>query len=63
MGGGLGIGMMWTTIGSPHMIVGVYLPALIIVQRRPITGNAPAWLERIVSRFPAWLTGTAAQPA
>jgi hypothetical protein len=62
-GGGLGVGMMSTTIGFPYMIVGVYIPALVIVLRRSNVGAAPVWAERVTSRLPPWIAGTDAQQA
>jgi hypothetical protein len=35
----------------------VYLPVLIAILFRPNEGPAPAWLEQITSRTPAWLRG------
>jgi hypothetical protein len=34
-----------------------YLPALVVVLRRPNEGDAPAWVERAISYWPAWLRG------
>jgi hypothetical protein len=44
----------WLVLG------GVYLPALIMVLRRENQGRAPAFVERIVARWPAWIRGTGA---
>lgn len=35
----------------------MYLPALLMVLRRPNEGPAPLWLDRAISRWPAWLRG------
>jgi hypothetical protein len=35
----------------------VYLPVLVAILLRPNEGPAPAWLEEISSRTPAWLRG------
>ena len=35
----------------PYVLAGVYLPALIMVLRRPNEGPVPAWVERLLSRF------------
>lgn len=43
---------------APFVLVGCYLPALVIVLRHPNEGPAPAWLERVVARFPAWARGS-----
>jgi hypothetical protein len=44
----------------------VFVPALIVVLRRPNIGAAPIWVERLVSRAPTWIRGepltSAAQP-
>lgn len=42
---------------APYVMAGVYLPALWIVLRRPNEGPLPAWLERQLSLWPAWLRG------
>ena len=42
---------------APARILLLYLPALALVLRRPNVGDAPAWLEHVTSRFPAWLAG------
>lgn len=41
----------------PYVLLGVYLPALVIVLRRPNAGSAPAWLERLVTPLPQALRG------
>jgi hypothetical protein len=35
----------------------LYLPALIMVLRRPNTGELPTWLERVARRWPGWIRG------
>lgn len=42
------------------VLLGVYLPALIMLMRRKNEGRVPAFVERVVSRWPAWIRGTAA---
>jgi hypothetical protein len=37
----------WSAQFFPYMVVGMYLPALVLVLRRPNEGAAPAWLERL----------------
>lgn len=37
------------------VLVGVYLPVLLMVLSRPNEGAAPRWLERAASRGPRWL--------
>jgi hypothetical protein len=37
--------------------VAIYLPVLVAVLLRPNEGPAPAWLEQLTSRTPAWLRG------
>jgi hypothetical protein len=34
----------------PYVLVGVYLPAVIMVLRRPNEGQLPEWLERVLAR-------------
>jgi hypothetical protein len=38
-------------------LVLLYLPALIMVLRRPNVGVVPAWIERIAARLPSRLRG------
>jgi hypothetical protein len=38
----------------------LYLPAALIVLRRPNEGAAPAWLEQRLRRWPVWLRGAPA---
>jgi hypothetical protein len=45
---------------APWVLVLVYLPALVMVLRRPNEGNVPRWVERAVTALPAWLRGQAA---
>jgi hypothetical protein len=40
----------------------MYVPATIMVLRRPNEGAIPAWLERLVARWPVWLRGFSAAP-
>jgi hypothetical protein len=47
----------WSAQFFPYMVVGMYLPALVLVLRRPNEGVAPAWLERFASHLPGWLSG------
>ena len=42
------------------VLLGVYLPAFIMLIRRRNEGRVPAVVERIVSRWPAWIRGTTA---
>jgi len=42
------------------IVWGYYLPALVVVLRRPNEGPAPSWVERHAARWPAWLRGTVA---
>jgi hypothetical protein len=41
------------------VLIGVYLPALVMVMRRANEGRVPAFVERIVARGPVWLRGRA----
>ncbi|HET7459423.1 MAG TPA: hypothetical protein VFJ74_17355 [Gemmatimonadaceae bacterium] len=36
---------------APYVLAGVYLPALVMVMRRPNEGDVPAWVERAVGRL------------
>lgn len=44
----------------PAMLWLIYIPALIMVLRRPNVGPVPAWLDRRLQRFPRWLGGVPA---
>jgi hypothetical protein len=41
------------------VLAGVYLPALLIVLRHENAGSLPAFIERRIARWPAWIRGTA----
>jgi hypothetical protein len=45
---------------APYVLAGVYLPALLMVLRRPNAGAVPGWIESALARWrvPAWLCGT-----
>ena len=40
--------------------LGMYLPAAVLVMRRPNEGTVPAWLERRAELLPRWLRGASA---
>jgi len=42
------------------LVAGMYVPATLIVMRRPNHGAAPAWIDRLTSRWPSWLRGVPA---
>ena len=42
------------------VVVGMYLPALWMVWRRPNEGVVPAWLERMSTVLPPWIRGQSA---
>ncbi len=48
----------YVPVMQPYALVGTYLPALIMVLRRPNEGPAPRWLESRREFLPAWLRGT-----
>ena len=37
----------------------LYLPAMVMVLRRPNIGPVPQWLEKRIERWPAWMRGSA----
>jgi hypothetical protein len=39
------------------LVLGMYLPAAILVLRRPNAGAVPEWMERIIAKWPAVLRG------
>lgn len=41
------------------MTVLLYLPATLMVLRRPNSGPAPAWVEAHIARWPSWIRGRA----
>ena len=41
------------------VVVGMYLPALVMVLRRPNEGPLPVWLERVAGMLPSRLRGRA----
>jgi hypothetical protein len=45
------------------VMLGVYAPALVMVLRRPNAGALPRALEQRIQRMPAWIRGTADEPA
>ena len=47
----------YLSIAQPAMVWLAYMPALLMVLRRPNRGFAPQWLERIAKRTPAWIGG------
>jgi hypothetical protein len=58
----IGRGTFLATTSWPYVLVGCYLPALVVVLRRPNEGPVPAWVDRWLShpRVPAWLRGVPA---
>lgn len=46
-------GMPHVGPAAPYVMVGLYLPALIVVLRRPNEGPVPAWLDAAVARVTA----------
>jgi hypothetical protein len=40
------------------IVIGMYLPCVWMLLRRPNEGTIPAWLERRITRLPPWLRGT-----
>jgi hypothetical protein len=43
--------------GGRWLVWLLYLPATIMVLRRPNEGRAPGWLDRLAASWPAWLRG------
>jgi hypothetical protein len=43
------------------IVLAYYLPVLAVVLARPNVGLAPAWLNRVVTKWPAWLRGAPAE--
>jgi hypothetical protein len=41
------------------ILISMYLPALVMVLRRPNEGEVPAWLDRLSTVLPPWLRGRA----
>jgi hypothetical protein len=40
----------------------LYLPALVMILRRPNVGALPAWLDRVAERLPSWMRGRTDDP-
>jgi len=53
----IGLGRIPAFGSSLFVLAGVYLPALIMVLRRPNEGELPARLEHLSARLPAWIRG------
>jgi hypothetical protein len=47
----------YTDRSSLLMLGFVYLPALVVILRRPNEGAIPSWAERLTARWPLWLRG------
>jgi hypothetical protein len=47
----------------PWLLWCVYVPIVVVILRRRNVGPAPAWLERLTARWPAWIRGTPAPAA
>jgi hypothetical protein len=44
-------------VGGRWIVWFLYLPATLMVVRRPNEGPVPAWLERWITDWPAWARG------
>jgi hypothetical protein len=51
-----------TQVFGSTVLVSIWLPALVMLLRRPNEGPLPARLERRLERWPAWLRGRSAPP-
>jgi hypothetical protein len=40
------------------IVLGYYLPALVVVLARQNTGRVPGWVDRMTARWPSWCRGT-----
>ncbi|HJU72780.1 MAG TPA: hypothetical protein VJ717_03470 [Gemmatimonadaceae bacterium] len=45
-------------VRGPLLLLFMYVPALVMILRRPNVGEVPAWLERQIGRWPRWLRGS-----
>jgi hypothetical protein len=45
------------------IVLSMYLPALVMVLRRPNEGAVPGWMERASRALPSWLSGKATSPS
>jgi hypothetical protein len=50
----------YLAVSGPLVVVGMYIPATLLVLSRPNSGDVPAPVERAASRLPSWLRGTRA---
>jgi hypothetical protein len=48
---------------APVVVIGLYLPALLLVLLRPNEGFLPAAIERRLAPLPPWLRGRSSSPA
>lgn len=48
----------YVPVMQPYALIGTYVPALVMVLRRPNAGSLPAWIEQLAARLPACLRGT-----
>jgi hypothetical protein len=47
----------YVAVSGQLSVLSVYLPATLMVLRRPNEGHLPAWLEQRIDRWPAWIRG------
>ena len=45
-------------VNGQYIVLLLYLPATLMVLKRPNRGPAPRWLERRIVRWPQWIRGT-----
>jgi len=44
---------------SSWSVASIYIPALVMVLRRPNQGAVPTWIEQVASQAPPWIRGSA----
>jgi hypothetical protein len=49
---------VWLKGAGAAAVVVIYLPALLLVLRRPNAGPSPHWLEARIASWPLWIRGT-----
>ena len=55
-------GVNYVDEAVPYVLAAIYLPAMIVVMRRPNEGAVPTWIEPLVTRLPLCLRGRPATP-
>jgi hypothetical protein len=44
-------GTTYVAAAAPYVLLGAYLPALLLVLRRPNRGDVPPWIDAVLHRL------------